>query len=477
MYMNRLCWILTALIFTADAKSQHLEVSAGQQLEKVTIVDGRKVVKPFVWIGDTAWELFHVLDREAASYYLETRAAQGFTVIHAVLLAENSGLNTPNAYGHFPLLNGDPERPDLRYFELVDYVVNKAQDLGLFMAILPTWGDKVINNRKPAEADIFTEKNAWKYGSFLGRRYAGKPVIWVLGGDRNIENSRAAAIWNNMASAIRAESGGRQLMTYHPAGESSSAYWWHNASWLDFNMFQSGHARKAMPVYETAAWHRLLLPVKPFIDGEPAYEDIPIKFWLYTDKEKMPAYPRAVTDKDGIILDTSWFRDGFFTAEDLRRQAYWGVLSGALGYNYGNNAVWQMFEKGKKNVLPAMTTWRQALHRPGAMQIRHLRYVMERWDFSRLVPNQSLVYGINRSGPNYICAAMERDQQFLLLYTPVWQRFSINLTSAKHPNFKALWFDPVAGKLIPSNTTFGRGIHLLQPPPGEQDWLLVLEGI
>jgi hypothetical protein len=29
--------------------------------------------QPFVWIGDTAWELFHRLDREQATEYLANR--------------------------------------------------------------------------------------------------------------------------------------------------------------------------------------------------------------------------------------------------------------------------------------------------------------------------------------------------------------------------------------------------------------------
>jgi hypothetical protein len=56
--------------------------------------DGR----PFFWLGDTAWELFHRLNREEATRYLEDRASKGFTVIQAVALAELDGLNTPNAY-------------------------------------------------------------------------------------------------------------------------------------------------------------------------------------------------------------------------------------------------------------------------------------------------------------------------------------------------------------------------------------------
>ena len=44
--------------------------------------------KPFFWLGDTAWELFHRLNREDAARYLEDRAKKGFTVIQGVALAE-----------------------------------------------------------------------------------------------------------------------------------------------------------------------------------------------------------------------------------------------------------------------------------------------------------------------------------------------------------------------------------------------------
>src|SRR5690606_27784863 len=77
--------------------------------------------KSFLWIGDTAWELFHKLSREEASAYLETRARQGFTVIQAVVLAENDGLRIPNAYGDLPLIGLSPEKPNEKYFEHVDF--------------------------------------------------------------------------------------------------------------------------------------------------------------------------------------------------------------------------------------------------------------------------------------------------------------------------------------------------------------------
>ena len=51
--------------------------------------------KPFFYLGDTAWELFHRLNREEADRYLENRAKKGFTVIQAVALAELDGHTDP----------------------------------------------------------------------------------------------------------------------------------------------------------------------------------------------------------------------------------------------------------------------------------------------------------------------------------------------------------------------------------------------
>ena len=41
--------------------------------------------KSFFWLGDTAWELFHRLSKEDATYYFKKRSEQGFTVIQAVV--------------------------------------------------------------------------------------------------------------------------------------------------------------------------------------------------------------------------------------------------------------------------------------------------------------------------------------------------------------------------------------------------------
>lgn len=98
--------------------------------------------EPFFWLGDTAWELFHRLNREEAELYLKNRAERRYTVIQAVVLAELDGLRDPNAYGQLPLaVKNDPTKPNEDYFQHVDWIVAKANALGLYVAMLPTWGN------------------------------------------------------------------------------------------------------------------------------------------------------------------------------------------------------------------------------------------------------------------------------------------------------------------------------------------------
>src|SRR3569833_430244 len=92
------CLLLLCALNTAHAQ---FTVSADKHF---ILKDGQ----PFFWLGDTAWELFHRLNREDADKYLKTRSEQGFTVIQAVVLAELDGQHTPNAYGDKPLTDDDP---------------------------------------------------------------------------------------------------------------------------------------------------------------------------------------------------------------------------------------------------------------------------------------------------------------------------------------------------------------------------------
>ena len=138
--------------------------SSAEALPRLKVSEDRHFLvtdsgEPFFWLGDTAWELFHRLSREDAERYLDNRARKGFTVIQAVVLAEFAGLTDTNAYGQRPLNGNDLTQPNEGYFRHVDWIVAKANSLGLYIGMLPTWGDK-WNKKWGAGPEIFTPQNA-----------------------------------------------------------------------------------------------------------------------------------------------------------------------------------------------------------------------------------------------------------------------------------------------------------------------------
>lgn len=430
-----------------------LEVSANRRF--LQYADGR----PFFYLGDTAWELFHRLDREEAVHYLDTRARQGFTVVQAVMLAEFDGVRTPNAYGKFPLKDENPATPDDApggYWEHVDFIVRAANERGLVIGALPTWGDK-WNKAWGAGPEVFTPENAHVYGKWLGERYRDAGIIWVLGGDRPVDNDTHRAILQAMAEGLREGDGGAHLITFHPCGGRGSSEWFHEAPWLDFNMRQNGH-EAPHPRYAKTNEDYRREPVKPILDGEPIYEGHPVAF-----------------NADA---------NGHSVASDVRRALYWDLFGGACGHTYGHHSIWQMWDPAKR---PAhnnpVCPWQEALLAPGARQMVHARHLLESLPYFTRIPDDSVLLPepmqtvVPGRGLRRFVATRDTEGTYILVYVPVGTPFKVRLNDLKAPCCRARWMDPRTGEFRAIGTFPTDEPHeFLTPDPGELiDWVLVLE--
>ena len=434
--------LLLLLLLATDTFAQ-LKVSADNRYLQTT------AGKPFFWLGDTAWELFHRLNREEARLYLKDRAAKGFTVIQAVILAELDGLHTPNTYGHTPLINDDPTQPNEAYFKHVDYIVKEAEKQGLIMALLPSWGDK-WNKAWGQGPEIFTPDNARIFGEYLGKRYKNNAVVWVLGGDRNIVDETDRAIINAMAEGLKKGDAGKHLMTFHPQGGKSSFDFFNDADWIDFHMSQSGHSTLTKN-YEYNEKNRALTPVRPHLDGEPRYEDHPDRF-------------------DPVQWD--WMDDF-----DARQTAYWSMLSGALGHTYGNHNIWQFYNYKQKPVSWARTHWQVALQHQGAFQAGLMKKVLEQYPWQRLVPDQDLILQDNPKNAAYVVAAVAQEGDFLMAYLPDGRQIKLDTKKLNAQKLKAALFNPRDGQLISLGVFENTGSKIITPHSQGRgsDWLVIIE--
>lgn len=420
--------------------------------------------EPFFWLGDTAWELFHRLNLDEAEHYLEVRCQQGFNVIQAVLLAEQDGLRTPNANGHVPLCGDDPTRPNEFYFRYVDAVIRLAADKGLYVGLLPTWGDKVNGELWGVGPVIFNPENARIYGKLLGERYRDDSnILWILGGDRPADGYEN--VWTAMAAGISEGLGFKPFLTYHPRGGTSSSAALHEAGWLDMNMLQSGHCLVDAPNWGMILADYERTPAKPTLDGEPNYEHHPIDPYLRPWK---PEYGR-------------------FSDYDVRKQAYRAVFAGACGHTYGSHSIWQMCAPRYAPTTFASPYRDEAVHAPGAQQMIHLKNLMLSRPYLNRIPSPDLLPGItpppapvdNDDRLNPLRAAhpvSTRDSggAYGLVYFPLaGQRLRVDLRPLAG-RVNAHWFDPRAGESHPVGE-FPREVVTFTSPLGGPDWVLTLD--
>jgi hypothetical protein len=418
--------------------------------------DGRA----FFWLGDTAWLLAQASTREDADLFLETRADQGFSVIQmAAVNAERrafAGVLVPNAYGDSAFIAGDPARPrttpgadpddpaEYDYWDHLDYLVDKAEAEGLVAAMFPMFVGYQNNG-----FESLTTANAYQYGAFLGERYGRRPnVLWVLCGDNNPETAEKRTIWNLMAKGITegvagSEDYSRTLMTCHVQNRHSSAMWFHNAPWLDFNM------RQVWATFE-------------FIHPD-----------LMLDYARTPAKPTGLGEgsyEHGVRYSTH--NGGFeIHAPAIRKQAYWSYLSGGY-HTYGNTNTWNLGVW-----TPGVTEpWKQALFSEGATHLTVLRDFFDSFDWWKLVPDPTTF--VSGEGGRYRrnVAARSSDGDRIVVYLTSDRNVVLDLTRiTASDTVEATWVSPVTGE----RTVIGRypneGSRTFTPPTGWEDALLMLE--
>lgn len=414
---------------------------------------------PFFWLGDTGWLMPERLDRDEVNFYLSRCAEAGFNVVQVQTV---NGVPAYNVYGQ----SSHPFGYDFThidrsgvygYWDHMDYIVETAERNGLYIGMVCIWGGLVKSGR-------MTEEEAVRYGTFLANRYKDNPnIVWIIGGD--IQGNIKQEVWEILARTIR-RIDSNHLMTFHPRGRTCSSQFFPTAEWIDFHMFQSGHRRydqrmgnKDYPIpdrTEEDSWRYVaqslaVNPLKPVLDGEPSYENIP----------------------QGLHHDT----EPRWSAADVRRYAYWSVFAGSCGHTYGCNDIMQFYRPGYSPAYYADTPWWEALDFPGFNQMKHLKELMLTFPYEERVPDQSVIAAsddlqaqsdalpvvrvpqeqLPSSGTivpadsslvvkKYNRLVATRGDDYLLVYNYTGRSMQVDLRKISGRAKKAWWYSPVTGK-------------------------------
>ncbi len=484
--MNKL--VLWLLLLPWACKAQPLQTplhTAHRSLPRVTVHAGghllqREDGQPFFWLGDTAWELIDHTTKEECSYYLKTRAQQGFTVIQTVVLAEFQGITEPSALGLKPFEGNDPRRPNEAYFERVKEIAVEAGARGLYVALVPTWGDKLTApwGDGPRLFRLDNLEVAHAYAFYLARKLRDcTNVIWMLGGDRPakvaglhneslVNRAKEAGfpadqdwtpIWRAIAGGLADGGAKPPLIVYHPqGGRDSSSITVPNEPWLSVNAMQSGHGSgHDVPVWDWIARDYAIAPPKPTLDLEPNYEDHPVNPW--------PTWNPA---------------NGYFRDLDVRKQVYRSVFAGGCGVTYGHHAVWGFVGARNPVINHADRDWIDALERPAARQMRFLRELVESRPFFTRIPDQQLLVGDAGEGALHKQATRDANGTYAFVYFPATDLTAkVDLQRLQAGPIRAWWYDPRTGVGTLIGVFNGAGPHEFKSPAHGPDWVLALDSV
>ncbi|MCA9168133.1 MAG: glycoside hydrolase family 140 protein, partial [Planctomycetales bacterium] len=289
--------------------------------------------------------------------------------------------------------------------------------------------------------------------------YWDKQLVWILGGDRNVDNDTHRAIIRAMAKGLSEGDGGAHLMTFHPRGGGGSSQYFHDDAWLSFNMRQNGHNVEFNRNYQKTLEDYNRQPTKPVIDGEPIYEDHPISF---------------KADDNGHSI-----------AADVRRPLYWDLFTGACGHTYGHHSVWQMWQPGRGPINRPLMPWYEAIHQPGANQMQFGRRLIELRPQLNRIPDDAVIVAdeiqssVPGTGRYRFCATRDADGSYAFVYVPVGRKFKVRMDKITGTEVVAHWYNPRTGQFsfIGNFSNVGER-EFESPTPGEVlDWILVLDDV
>jgi hypothetical protein len=458
---------VTAMTFAPSPSLQRLRVSANKRYLQTQ--DG----KPFFYMGGVVWWMTHRINREEAKLYLQNRAAKGFNVVTISVVTEVD-VQGPNPEGQTPLLPldsnpniRDPDKPNQKYFEFLDYIIDTANNWGIYIALNPAWNNALGGpNGIAPYAPMFTEAKARRFGEYLGRRYKDRGIIWVLGGDELLRPEhdtpgvkpefnylQRRKMWRGMAEGLNTGMQETQLITFHPGGKEGSGAEVLDEPWLDFVMQQSGHDNRFFTSRIHEVYYRT--PTRPVIDGEGIFEETAI---------------------------AANVRLGYSTDADVRRIAYWDLLSGAAGHAYGHLSMFQFYNGKYEGLFNPSKTWDKALDTPGAQDMLHLQDLMKSRPFYQGSPDIGVV--ARDYGQRVEQVQAMRGPNFALVYLPKPRSIPIymgRLTGDQaSQTLVAWWFNPRTGAATKVGEFPGAGEQIFTAPSTDgnslgTDWVLVLD--
>ncbi len=385
---------------------QHGDLRVGPDRRYLVHVDG----PPFLWLGDTAWNVAWKSIAAEWREYVDARARQRFSVLQIVATGIRNNPGHPTS-GYPPFQSdGTPNPP---YWRELEEKIAYANDRGL-VVLLTGVGKSHAGFSEPQRPPAFAR--------YLAGRLAGHLIVFSPSMDQKFDAQDDAA-------GMRLRALITHLITQHPGTHLETAKQYHDLDYVDFSGLQTGHhggnltrAYEASRAWTSELWRRT--PIKPVINLEAMY------------------------DAHGHDNAPGW------REQDVRKLDWITWLSGARGYTYGAGDVPPKVPTGAGGIWrfsadpAAFDHWRNALAWPSAGQMTHLRDFFAGIEWWRLKPAPELVKNQAATEPRKMVAARSPTGDLLVAYLPDNPEIVLDLTAAP-ADLRGRWFNPITGRSVP----------------------------
>lgn len=394
---------------------------------------------PFFFLSDTCWSGPALSDEDEWLKYLMDRKQKGFTAIQFNMVSPwRCTITDAEGRQSYKLENNQFWVNEDYYSKRLDSRLKAINDIGLLAVPVLCWSHMEGDAGKE-----LSENNLITLIKFQINRYKDTHAMWILAGDShyNVEESEH---WKRIGRAVFGDNS-NMLVTTHPCGQNWPWSDWENEKWLEVLAYQSGHGGSD----ETLNWvhHGPHVEysgqqqfIRPIINLEPAYEG------LKNSYSKKP-----------------------HSAYSVRRVMYWSLMVNPIaGISYGGHGVWSWHTKvGKEPTAHSGTgiakIWEEAIHFPGASEMRLLRNFFESLPWTQLRPAQELLSQKNDDPGTFVTAMATIAKDLIIIYFPIGAQAEINIPSELIESIT--WFNPSTGE-----TEAGK----LIAPNSENDWILVI---
>jgi len=392
---------------------------------------------PFLWIGDTGWNATYNSTMEEWKTYIDTRAAQKFSVIQV----NPRGVGNRSTASARPDLSFKPDGTnDPEFWKDLEDKIQYANEKGILILLVglgTAWRDTMAVNPGNQQFETYI---AGRMASFL--------VVFSPSFDQLFANEI-----DKVASDLQKWT--THLVTQHPGTNHSANLTYRSTTSTDFSVLQTGHHGGDLTrVFAAARQWTLDLwggaPVKPIILLEAMY------------------------DGYGNNNSKSW------REKDARKPGWIAWMSGVKGFTYGagdlppkvpggHGAVW-MFNKDSSTY----DYWQNAIQWESALQLTHMYDFLESIEWWNLIPSPELVR--NQALPDTLQMIVSKtgDLNLVVAYLPDNPRIVLDMLQYLG-TFSYTWFNPQTGRYNQSvRINGGDPNKIFERPEGWEDAVLKL---